>query len=221
MPLAAKKPRTTTFRQPEAGWVRPPLEGVAGTLATMVIDTIKQTAARAPRSLQASIGPSEIGTPCTRRLGYRILDWDPKPNSDTDPWPATVGTAVHAWLADTFTAWNARLGAERFLIERRVTLPGRRRSASRAGSCRWPDPRSLGPGSAARESGWSFLVPCERMEIKFGWQEGQVPGDRLKRTGSRHEDRIFPPACARGGPSGGGGGRRRRACRGRTSSRRP
>jgi len=104
--------------------VRPPLEGVAGTLATMVIDTIKQTAARAPRSLQASIGPSEIGTPCTRRLGYRILDWDPKPNSDTDPWPATVGTAVHAWLADTFTAWNARLGAERFLIERRVTLPG-------------------------------------------------------------------------------------------------
>lgn len=115
---------TTTFQQPQAGWVRPPLEGVAGELATMVIDTIKNAATYAPRSQQVSVGPSELGTPCTRRLGYRATDHQPKPNSDTDPWPATVGTAVHTWLADTFTTWNTQLGEQRWLVEQRIWLPG-------------------------------------------------------------------------------------------------
>ena len=115
---------TATFAQPDAGWQRPPLEGLAGTLATSVIEIVKDAAAHAPRSLQAAPGPSELGTPCTRRLGYRALDWDPKPNSDTDPWAAIQGTAVHAWMATTFEAENARLGRERYLIEHRVHLPG-------------------------------------------------------------------------------------------------
>ena len=114
----------TTFAQPDAGWVRPPLEGLAGTLATTVIDTVKHAAAHAPRSLQAEPGPSELGTPCTRRLAYRTLDWDPKPNSDTDPWASVQGTAVHAWMATTFEAENTRLGRQRYLIEHRIHLPG-------------------------------------------------------------------------------------------------
>lgn len=119
-----------SFRQPEAGWVRPPLEGMAGELATAVIATVKHASANAARSLQVAPGPSEIGTPCTRRLGYRALDWDPKPNMDTDPWPATVGTSIHAWMAGTYQAENLRLGCEpwdpacRYLIEHEVALPG-------------------------------------------------------------------------------------------------
>jgi hypothetical protein len=113
-----------TFAQPDAGWVRPPLEGPAGQLATSVIDTVKHAAAHAPRSLQTAVGPSQLGTPCTRRLGYQVLDWDPKPNSATDPWTAVIGTSVHAWMASTYEAENRRLGRERYLIEHRVELPG-------------------------------------------------------------------------------------------------
>jgi hypothetical protein len=126
----------TTFTQPDAGWVRPPLEGPAGALATSVIETVKHAAANAPRSLQAAPGPSGLGTPCTRRLGYMALDWDPKPNRDTDPWASVIGTSVHAWMAATFAAENERLTSEgkaavddgfevldRYLIEHRIWLP--------------------------------------------------------------------------------------------------
>jgi hypothetical protein len=114
----------TTFAQPDAGWKAPPLEGMAGQLATRVIETVKHAAANAPRSLQAAPGPSELGTPCTRRLAYRALDWEPKPNSDTDPWASIQGTAVHTWMAQTFEAENERHGYARYLIEHPVTLPG-------------------------------------------------------------------------------------------------
>ena len=114
----------TGFAQPAAGWMRPPVPPPAGSLAASVIDTVKHAAAAAPRSVQQEVGPSEIGTPCVRRLGYRMLDWDPKPNRDTDPWAATIGTAVHAWMASTYEAENTRLGRERYLVEHRVHLPG-------------------------------------------------------------------------------------------------
>ena len=74
--------------------------------------------------MQRTAGPSELGTPCTRRLGYRVLDWEPKPNTDTDPWAAIQGTAVHTWMAAAYAAENTRLGRERYLIEHRVHLPG-------------------------------------------------------------------------------------------------
>lgn len=113
----------SVFRQPDAGWQNPPLEGLAGTLATHVIETVTQAAAHAPRSRQAAPGPSELGTPCRRRLVYKTLDWDPKPNTGSDPWASIIGTSVHAWMADTFTAENARLGRQRYLIEHRIHLP--------------------------------------------------------------------------------------------------
>lgn len=111
------------FTQPAAGWTSPPLTGLAAEIAAHVTGVIKHAAASAPRSRQRAIGPSEIGTPCVRRLAYRLLDWDPKPNSDTDPWASIVGTAVHAWLEKTFAANNPRLpdGRERYVLERRVS----------------------------------------------------------------------------------------------------
>lgn len=79
---------------------------------------IERAAASAPRSLQAELGPSEAGEPCTRRLAYKMLDW-PKARA-IDPWAAVQGTAVHAWLADAFRAENERLGRDRYLVEQRV-----------------------------------------------------------------------------------------------------
>lgn len=114
---------TVTFQQPAAGQFRPPLEGTAGELATNVIDMVKHAAASAPRSQQRTVGPSELGTPCTRRLGYKLTDHDPKPNTGTDPWASVIGTSVHAWMAETWTAENKHLGRERYLIEKKVWLP--------------------------------------------------------------------------------------------------
>ena len=76
-----------------------------------------------PRSRQRSIGPSDAGTPCSRRLGYKLLGVEPV-NTDSDPWAAIVGTAVHAHLEKVFTRANAALGRVRYETEVRVELPG-------------------------------------------------------------------------------------------------
>jgi hypothetical protein len=48
-----------------------------------------------PRSLQTRIGPSEIGHPCDRRLGYKLAG-APEVNTNRGlPWKPTIGTAMH------------------------------------------------------------------------------------------------------------------------------
>lgn len=49
------------------------------------------------RSRQRALGPSELGIECDRRLAYRLAGFEPI-NTSNDPWPAIVGTSVHAWL---------------------------------------------------------------------------------------------------------------------------
>lgn len=75
----------------------------------------------APRSLQIALGPSEIGEPCARKLAYRLMD-EPHTNTTSDPWPAIVGTSVHAWLANAFTNTNKTAGRIKYLVETRVTI---------------------------------------------------------------------------------------------------
>lgn len=91
-----------------------------------LVGVIEAAILGAPRSHQAKVGPSEIGTPCDRRLGYRVLGTE-KVN-DRPGWRPTVGTAVHSWLADTFAvanrAWREQTGIEatRWLVEMRVDV---------------------------------------------------------------------------------------------------
>ncbi|MFJ2029449.1 hypothetical protein [Streptosporangium sp. NPDC087985] len=132
----------TAFSQPEAGWATPALSGLAATIATSVVQTVKHAGAHAPRSLQRVIGPSEIGMPCVRRMAYKLCDW-PEVNTSGDPWASIIGTAVHAWMAETYeakdeyaseifhqsmpqryAAENARLGRKRYLIEKRLHIRG-------------------------------------------------------------------------------------------------
>lgn len=70
------------------------------------------------RSLQRHLGPSELGQPCDRQVVGKLAGL-PTTNHVVDPWASVIGTAVHAWLADAFTADNARHGA-RWLAEQRV-----------------------------------------------------------------------------------------------------
>lgn len=71
-----------------------------------------------PRSLQVKLGPSEVGHPCARRLGYKFLGTPENPGEVN--WKATVGTAVHAFLEDVFTAQHPVDGCTRWLTEMQV-----------------------------------------------------------------------------------------------------
>ena len=60
-----------------------------------------------PRSKQKRIGPSEIGNPCDRRIGYKLLGQPERERGDA--WKPTVGTAVHAWLQEALDDDDIRL----------------------------------------------------------------------------------------------------------------
>jgi hypothetical protein len=79
-----------------------------------------EQAARAPRSLQLHLGPSELGVNCDRQVAGKMAG-QPHTNHISDPWPSIVGTACHAWAADAFTADNTRHGLLRWVAEQRVT----------------------------------------------------------------------------------------------------
>lgn len=77
-----------------------------------------------PRSQQTRIGPSEIGTPCTRRLLHK-LNGDKEPERRGIPWLPTIGTAFHTWAADVFTNATANHypgERPRYLVETKVNV---------------------------------------------------------------------------------------------------
>lgn len=83
-------------------------------------DVFEQAAARAPRTLQQHLGPSELGVMCDRQVAGKLAAL-PVTNHVCDPWPSIRGTALHAWAADAFTADNARYGYTRWAAEVKVT----------------------------------------------------------------------------------------------------
>lgn len=80
-----------------------------------------------PRSLQKTIGPSEIGTPCDHCLAARLAGWEQRDAGI--PWVTTIGTAMHLWLEDTFNRaeWDRPEYASpdakhRYLTEQKITV---------------------------------------------------------------------------------------------------
>ncbi|MFF5973642.1 hypothetical protein ACFY7C_19155 [Streptomyces sp. NPDC012769] len=71
------------------------------------------------RSAQATMGPSEMGTPCDRRLALSLMRMPPV-NPGGDGWAAFVGTCIHAGLAEMFLWANA--GTGRFAVETPLTF---------------------------------------------------------------------------------------------------
>lgn len=93
-----------------------------------------------PRTLQKEIGPSEIGAPCARKIAYKLTDH--KQRELPPNWRATVGTATHMWLEETFDTANQQWalqhgtpGVERYLIEERVTVGEHLDGTPIQGSC--------------------------------------------------------------------------------------
>jgi hypothetical protein len=84
---------------------------------------IRDALLRQPRSLQKEIGPSEIGTTCTRQL-VRKLAGQQLP-SDRIMWPAYIGTCVHAGLAaavENSSGNSEALVQARYLVEHEVEI---------------------------------------------------------------------------------------------------
>lgn len=88
-------------------------------LAELIGRFIIDAANHSPRSLQTSIGPSEIGEPCERKLSYKVLDWPAPPGVEQEPIAPVIGTGFHAWMEEQFTARNA---AGRYKVEEKVTV---------------------------------------------------------------------------------------------------
>lgn len=92
--------------------------------AQQLLSIIRHRIVNHPRSQQVRIGPSEIGHPCTRWIGYKLAMNGAEMNPRSAGWRPTVGTAVHSWLADTFEEANARLepviGAPVWMVENRL-----------------------------------------------------------------------------------------------------
>jgi hypothetical protein len=74
---------------------------------------------RLARNQQTTLGPSEIGTPCDRRLAMSLLRVAPV-NPGGDNWASFVGTCIHAGLAEMFQ-W-ADAGTGRFATEMPLTF---------------------------------------------------------------------------------------------------
>lgn len=89
-------------------------------LAARIKETFYAYTNRADRSQQSHLGPSEVGTPCDRRLALHMLGMRPV-NPGGDNWASFKGTCIHAGLADLFT-W-ADAGSGRYSVEMRVDLP--------------------------------------------------------------------------------------------------
>jgi len=85
-------------------------------LANELAEIISKAGAWSPRSKQIAIGPSEIGHECSRRLAYKLLDWEKINEGGSSSWSAQVGTAIHAYLAEVFGK------IEGYEVEQRVTI---------------------------------------------------------------------------------------------------
>jgi hypothetical protein len=127
---AEKVPWTTPTKhavtlEPDAGTVEADVTPAGVELDRMILATslqeaIGQAAFTSRRSLQVTIGASEIGGVCQRQIAYRAANV-PACNFP-DPLKALVGTGGHAAMAELFTRLDG--GQGRYLVEEPVEYRG-------------------------------------------------------------------------------------------------
>jgi hypothetical protein len=99
----------------------PAQDPLAMKLKSQLVDIIKWADRNSARTLQKTIGPSEIGDQCDRRIGYRIAEV-PEVNDRFDPWAAIVGTSIHSWLDNAIRAYCLATGSQSWLSETPVQV---------------------------------------------------------------------------------------------------
>lgn len=92
---------------------------VGNEIAADLVGLVRRYEEGRERSQQRSLGPSGIGSPCTRCLARSVLGLEVQREFD-DPWCSIIGTAVHTWLDEAAVAECIRLERGRWLAEMRV-----------------------------------------------------------------------------------------------------
>lgn len=186
-------------------YLQPGGDVVADELREVIVNAILNH----PRSLQKEIGPSEIGHECARRIAYKLLGTPERPQPPN--WPATIGTAGHAWLEGVFDLDNLKRaeamgGQERWYVEERVTVgyvPG---LGFVSGSCDLYDRvtctvvdwKFVGPTALKkyRAHGASTQYRCQAHLYGQGWVNKGLPVAQVKivflpRNGSLEEAYVW------------------------------
>lgn len=83
-----------------------------------LIEIVRWASNNSTRSRQVSLGVSEVGNDCDLRVAYKMAGM-PVLNYP-DPWPSTVGTAVHSWLQGAIEDFEHVHGTNRWLAELEV-----------------------------------------------------------------------------------------------------
>lgn len=99
-----------------------PMTELGAQIAARLKEMFHGYSNRMERSQQATIGPSEIGTPCDRRIALKLLRY-PTVNPGGDNWASFIGTCMHSGLEDMFL-W-ADAGSGRYANEVRLTFPNK------------------------------------------------------------------------------------------------
>lgn len=75
-----------------------------------------------PRSMQTTLGPSELGTPCQRQIAMKLAGI-PRQLPDARPaWAPMQGTAMHTLMEEALRYHNTKLGRPRWLIEEKLQI---------------------------------------------------------------------------------------------------
>lgn len=85
-----------------------------------VRDALMRYEASRPRTVQTTLGPSELGTPCSRQIAMKLAGVQRHERGLA--WAPMCGTAVHSLMEDVLTRDNERLGRQRWVIEETVHL---------------------------------------------------------------------------------------------------
>jgi hypothetical protein len=99
----------------------PPVDIDAYALAASLQSLVALGAATSARSTQTTLGSSEAGHQCDRRIAYRLAGV-PAVNHGQDPLRAFVGTGLHLGMGELFHRLDG--GSGRFLIESKVDYRG-------------------------------------------------------------------------------------------------
>lgn len=155
------------------GFDSTPPEATIPALRAIIEDAI----VNAPRSLQTTIGPSELGTSCDRCLIHKLAG---TPERRDVAWLPFVGTAMHATLEDVVLRHEFASVAPRFLTEHRRmvgTVGGQEITGSTdvfdVASGTVVDYKLVGPTTitAARSQGATLLYQRQAQLYGKGWQD--------------------------------------------------
>jgi hypothetical protein len=121
-------PEPTQFAQPSPSaasarkaWAETqPMSALGAEIAHRLKEMFHGYSNRMERNQQPTLGPSEIGTPCDRRIALSLLR-KPTVNPGGDGWASFVGTCIHAGLEEMLM-W-ADAGSGRYAVEQRLEFP--------------------------------------------------------------------------------------------------